>query len=80
MDSGDEEDGGVGEAMEVLSLTRWDSDLHIVKEARLRLYTPLGLTPPETATKLKVAATTATSLKVNDEHESYASLVDTVGY
>jgi len=80
-DSDDEEDSGTAEAMEVLSRTRWDAELPVVKAARAKLYAPLRLSPPDTAANTIKAGNGASAKKQQtDEHESYASLVDSAGY
>jgi hypothetical protein len=82
---GDDDDGDVDEqteaAMEVLSGTRWDADVGVVKAARTRLYAPLKLTPPVLKAKREAGDGGARAAGVAaDEHASYASLVDTAGY
>eukprot|EP00976_Prorocentrum_cordatum_P031603 643052-Prorocentrum_minimum.AAC.1 len=66
--------------MEVLSSTRWDAELALVKAERAKLYPLLGLTPPVAASADASKKGAAANKKVEDEHSSYASLVDTMGY
>ena len=75
---GDEYGGDAEAAAELLSDTRWDAELAVVKPARNELYPLLGLVAPANATaapKGKGVAAAAT-----DENESYAALVGSAGY
>ena len=75
---GDEYGGDAEAAAELLSDTRWDAGLAVVKPARNELYPLLGLVAPANATaapKGKGVAAAAT-----DENESYAALVGSAGY
>jgi len=80
----DDGDGDADEqtevAMEVLSGTRWDADVGVVKAARARLYAPLKLTPPVLKAKREGGDGVVKAGAAADEHASYASLVDTAGY
>ena len=78
--SDDVEDGAddMEAAIELLSETRWDAELTVVKPERNKLYPLLGLTPPATASNL--AKGPGARVKVVDENESYASLVGSAGY
>ena len=74
----DETDEGVESAVELLSTTRWDAELAVVKPKRNLLYPMLGLLPPKLA--LVAAKTVSKSEKVLDENDSYAALVGSAGY
>jgi hypothetical protein len=76
----DEEDAGEGieAAIELLSDTRWDAELTVVKPERNKLYPLLGLEAPAAA--LEAAKGPGVKVKVVDENESYAALVGSAGY
>jgi|TARA_B110000967_G_scaffold13788_1_gene13242 hypothetical protein len=79
-DAGDENgnDDGRELAIELLSSTRWDADVSIVKPTRNKLYEMLGLVPPKLA--LVLATTKKITEKEVDENDSYAALVGSAGY
>lgn len=79
-DEDDSEYSGTEEAMTILSSHRWDADLDVVRQARYKLFAPLQLEPPETAVAALTQTKRSSSKAVEDEHESYASLVDMAGY
>ena len=76
----DEEAAGEGieAAIELLSDTRWDAELTMVKPERNKLYPLLGLEAPAAA--LEAAKGPGVKVKVVDENESYAALVGSAGY
>ena len=76
----DEEAAGEGieAAIELLSDTRWDAELTMVKPERNKLYPLLGLEAPAAA--LEAAKVPGVKVKVVDENESYAALVGSAGY
>ena len=69
---------GIEAAIELLSDTRWDAELTMVKPERNKLYPLLGLEAPAAA--LEAAKGPGVKVKVVDENESYAALVGSAGY
>ena len=72
------EDAGTEKAIELLSATRWDADLAVVKPARNALYPMLGLETPKQA--LVAAKSKTATCEARDENDSYAALVGSAGY
>jgi hypothetical protein len=65
-------------AIDLLSETKWDAELTVVKPERNKLYALLGLKPPASASTL--AKGPGARVKLVDENESYAALVGSAGY